>query len=99
MSHGFVGKGVYCHNYSRKLYNVIGIARQTENPFEIVVVYQQLYESALKHPTNKNTNIVLPKGIIWTRNIDDFNKFEHGAPKFSKIADGCVGYRIVNVRE
>lgn len=75
-------KGIYLHTKSKKFYNVIGVGRSVENVDKPVVVYKQMYESKLR-----GTNILLPKGSIWTRDYDDFNGAidENGTPKFIKV--------------
>lgn len=44
--------GIYKHSKSGKLYKLIGIARNSENPDEELVVYQALYETE-KFPLNQ----------------------------------------------
>ncbi|MDO8516673.1 MAG: DUF1653 domain-containing protein [Nanoarchaeota archaeon] len=43
-----------------KLYKILEIARDCENPEKKIVIYQQLYESEF------------PKGTIWARSLEDF---------------------------
>lgn len=62
-------KGLYRHTTTGNIYKVIGVGRSVENPNKEVVIYQQLYESKLK-----DTDIVLPNGSLWTRDIDDYKK-------------------------
>jgi hypothetical protein len=65
-------RGVYKHLRTSNLYFVDGFVRDVTNPNKISVVYTQLYESKLN-----GTDIKLPHGSMWIRNIDDFqNKFE-----------------------
>ena len=66
MSH--IIKGIYRHTTSGKLYNVIGVGRAVENPNKLIVIYEQLYDSKFR-----GTDIPLPKGSLWTRDIDDFD--------------------------
>ena len=68
MYSNIVRKGYYIHSKSQRVYEVIGTARSVEAPAIRLVVYKQLEESVLKH-----TNIVLPAGSLWTRDIDEFN--------------------------
>ncbi len=69
-------KGVYEHIKSGKLYKLIGLARNVNNPLIEVVIYKQLYNSVLK-----DTNIPLSKGSIWVRERCDF----FDTKKFRKI--------------
>jgi len=48
-----------------KLYKVIAIARDCENPEKKIVIYKQLYD-------NKNNQNEFPKGTIWSRPLGDF---------------------------
>ena len=73
-------KGLYRHNASGKLYNVLGVGRAVENPAKLLVVYEQMCQSKLK-----GTNIILEPGFIWTRGFEDFNKEIDGVPKFIKL--------------
>jgi hypothetical protein len=60
---------IFQHIKTGKRYLVIGIGRNVEAPEKKMVVYKQLYVSKLK-----NTNIFLPVGAIWTRDLNDFEK-------------------------
>lgn len=52
---------VYQHFKGRdKLYRVLEVARDAENPKQARVVYEQLYESEF------------PKGEVWSRTLEDF---------------------------
>jgi hypothetical protein len=83
-------RGLYKHIKTQKLYFVDGVARDVTNPQKISVVYTQLYDSKLKtrcHSRPSGTQVELPedksvdlpKGSMWLRDVDDFNK------KFEKI--------------
>lgn len=60
---------VFQHIKTGKRYLVIGIGRSVNAPEKKIVVYKQLYVSTLK-----NTNISLPVGTIWIRDLIDFEK-------------------------
>lgn len=60
--------GIYQHNKTGKLYDVIGICRSTIEPDKEFVIYKQLYESKLNE-----TNVILPYGQKWIRPLDEFN--------------------------
>jgi hypothetical protein len=67
-----VTRGLYQHLRTQKYYFVEGFARDVTNPNKLSVVYTQLYDSNLK-----GTDIRLPIGSMWLRNVDDFQtKFE-----------------------
>ncbi|MCR4284709.1 MAG: DUF1653 domain-containing protein [archaeon] len=46
---------------SKRIYEVVAMARDCDNPTQRIVVYKQLY------PT-----VDFPEGTIWTRSLDDF---------------------------
>ena len=52
--------GVYKH-YKGNLYEVIGVARSSEDIHTQLVIYKQLYESKALDGTS------LPKGTLWAR--------------------------------
>jgi hypothetical protein len=60
---------IFQHIKSGNRYLVIGIGRSVDAPEKKLVVYKQLYISVLK-----NSNIQLPVGSIWTRDLNDFEK-------------------------
>ena len=65
-------RGLFRHIKTTQLYYVEGTARAVTNPTKLVVVYSQQYDSTLR-----GTDVKLPVGSLWTRDIDDFNeKFE-----------------------
>lgn len=72
-------KGIYCHTKTNNLYKVLGTGRSVENPHKQVVVYEQIGESKLR-----DTNILLPNGSLWTRDLDDFNSYDGNVKKFTK---------------
>lgn len=56
---------VYQHyKGAEKLYEVIAIARNADNPNNLEVVYMSLYEDSK-----------YPKGTIWTRSLEEFVGF------------------------
>lgn len=61
--------GLYKH-YKGKQYNVIGVGRSTDNPMKQFVVYEQLYDNKIE-----NTDIDLPKGSLWIRELYEFNGY------------------------
>jgi hypothetical protein len=69
-------RGLYQHLRTKNLYFVDGLARNVDNPNKLTVVYTQLYDSDLK-----GTDIKLPTGSMWLRDIDDFQN------KFTKIEE------------
>ncbi|QKF94816.1 DUF1653 protein [Fadolivirus algeromassiliense] len=73
-------KGLYRHTTSSRLYNVIGVGRSVENPNKQIVIYEQLYDSKLK-----GTDIPLPLGSLWTRDLDDFNSMIDGIKRFTRV--------------
>jgi len=73
-------KGLYRHNATGKVYNVLGVGRAVENPAKLLVVYEQMQRGKLW-----GTNIVLEPGTIWTRAFEDFNKETNGKSKFVKL--------------
>lgn len=58
---GDIIPGIYEH-YKGKRYEVIGVARFSEDPHQQSVVYKSLYESRLEPE-----GIVLPIGTLWYR--------------------------------
>ena len=64
-----VSLGYYLHKRTGNLYRIIGSGRSVHNPYQPVVIYEQLYKSKLK-----NTNITLLKGSMWTRPQKEFNQ-------------------------
>lgn len=77
-------KGIYRHTTSKKLYDVIGVGRSVENPEKLVVIYKQMDESTLN-----NTNIRLPKGSLWTRDLNDFMSVidNNNTRRFTKVIE------------
>ena len=61
--------GLYKH-YKGNNYNVLGVGRSTNNPMKQYVVYEQLYDNKIK-----DTNIDLPRGSIWIRELEEFNGY------------------------
>ena len=61
-------KGLYIHKSSGKKYNVIGIGRSVDCPYKTVVIYEQLYDGHMR-----GTNIELPVGSLWVRDLNEFN--------------------------
>ncbi len=60
------------HIASGGIYLVIGKARSKENPNIMQYVYAQQRETTLD-----GTDIILPKGTLWTREASDFeSKFK-----------------------
>ncbi len=53
--------GIYEH-YKGSRYEVLGVARYSENPHEEFVVYKMLYESRLEPE-----GTILPIGTLWIR--------------------------------
>jgi hypothetical protein len=77
--------GIYQHSKSGKKYEVIGIARYSEDPHKEFVIYKQLYDSAL-HPEGTK----LPAGTLWVRPKEMFLELVEiskgvTAPRFKKI--------------
>jgi hypothetical protein len=77
--------GIYQHYRTGKKYEVVGIARFSEDPNKEFVIYKQLYDGALEPQ-----GIKLPNGSLWARPKDMF--FEHindereiKVPRFKKI--------------
>ena len=71
-------KGRYQH-FKGKFYNVLGVARDCEDPKKLFVVYQALYDSA-----------EFGKNQIWIRPLDDFlgeKELENGkkVPRFKFV--------------
>lgn len=63
-------RGIYRHlKHPGKLYFVDGLARSVNNPKKISVIYTQQYNSVLK-----GTDTNLPKGTMWIRDLDNFQK-------------------------
>jgi len=77
-------RGIYRHIKNQQLYFVDGIARDVANPNRLAVIYTQLYDSQLRTSSKVEQPINLPKGSMWMRNIDDFNK------KFEKLSQTQV---------
>lgn len=68
---------VWKHISSGKLYKFVAVARPVSLPTQPVVVYSQMYYSKIR-----GTNIPLPKGTCWTRDLEDFlRKFEEVTTK------------------
>ena len=76
---------IYQHYRTGKQYEVIGIARFSEDPSQEFVVYKQLYEATLEPEGAK-----LPAGSLWIRPKKMFFEMvENSAgiqiPRFKKI--------------
>jgi hypothetical protein len=77
-----IGK-FFIHKRTCRLYKVINIARNANNPFQKYVVYEQLQNSVLMKPGTSIpliTIVKLPRGSVWIRNLSEWNK-----SKFIKI--------------
>jgi hypothetical protein len=68
--------GIYRHWKTNNLYRVVSIGRSVTNPGQRLVIYKQLYDSKLR-----DTNIELPHGSVWVRDLNDFT------PKFTFIEE------------
>ncbi len=53
--------GIYEHFKHKDRYKVLHVARNCENPKQLIVVYQALYNSPKFGPD-----------VVWTRSIEDF---------------------------
>lgn len=75
---------IYEHYRTGKHYEVIGIARYSEDPNQEFVVYKQLYEATL-HPEGTK----LPAGSLWVRPKEMFFEMVENngikVPRFKKI--------------
>jgi hypothetical protein len=77
--------GIYQHYRTGKKYEVVGIARFSEDPNKEFVIYKQLYEGTLEPE-----GIKLPHGSLWARPKDMFLELvnnEQGTkvPRFKKV--------------
>jgi hypothetical protein len=71
MSH--LKNSIYMHVKSGKLYRLLAIGREVENPQVSKVAYEQLYTSRLR---GAEQDAELPVGTVWFREVTDFeNKF------------------------
>lgn len=77
--------GIYKHSRTGKTYELIAVARSSENPQAEFAVYKQLYDSKLEPQGTP-----LPAGTVWVRPKEMF--FESvelpdgtKAPRFKKI--------------
>lgn len=78
--------GIYEHK-SGKRYEVLGVARFSENPHQQFVVYKSLYESRLEPE-----GTILPIGSLWVRPLEMFVELVQDAsgnlvPRFRKISE------------
>lgn len=75
---------IYQHYRTGKYYEVIGIARFSEDPSQEFVVYKQLYEATLEPEGTK-----LPAGSLWIRPKEMFFEMVDRdgirVPRFKKI--------------
>jgi len=82
MSEGIIIGGVYRHfKGPEKIYRVLRVAHDCDNPKKEVVVYEQLYETK-----------EFPRGTTWTRPLEDFlgEKFVEGkglVKRFERIRE------------
>ncbi len=67
-----IARGLYRHTRTGTLYNVIGTGRLIDKPEQKVVIYTQLAESVLKDSSGNNTQMILPMGSTWVRNLEEF---------------------------
>lgn len=81
--------GYYRHYRTGKLYNVIGVARYSEDPYKEFVIYEMLYDSVLKQKEPGMAEIALPHGTLWARPKDMFmelvEKDGKRVPRFEKV--------------
>lgn len=61
--------GFYKHSKSGKPYEVVSVARYSENPQQQFVVYKQLYASELREDKTP-----LPIGTVWIRPLTMFTE-------------------------
>jgi len=74
-------QGIYKHVRTGVLYKVVGMSRSIENPLKEYIVYQQLQPTKLR-----GTNIVLNRGQLWHRELEDFEKkFEYDGTNKDKF--------------
>jgi hypothetical protein len=87
-------KGLYRHNKSGKIYDVLGTGRHVDNPMKITVIYEQLEDTMMRAPkgmepvTTNELDIKLPKGSIWIRDLDDFCSIDsdfNNMVKFTRV--------------
>jgi hypothetical protein len=75
--------GIYKHLKSGRLYRVVNICRSVHQPEKQMVAYEQLYHSKLY-----GTDIDLPIGSMWVRDLEDFISLDtNGVKKFVRIDD------------
>jgi len=68
---------IFLHIKHQLEYQVIGVGRDVKFPDNKVVMYRQLHLSRLRRD-GKETDIWLPHGTVWTRDLSDFrDKFKH----------------------
>ena len=60
-------RGIFKNKKNNMYYYVKSLGRCVKTPDNVIVVYEQLYNSKLR-----GTDILLKKGTVWTRDLIEF---------------------------
>lgn len=77
--------GLYRHSGTHNMYRVTGMARDSLDAGQHVVLYEQLFESR-----ERVTQVPLPSGTVWTRTLESFvSRDKAGAQRFQLLYQPC----------